>query len=289
MTLKQAVVEYRDVYLAYRNYAPRTREEYTNDLEDLVKYLNRVGVEFVKDVRLSNLIRYMAELDRRGLMGTTRKRKVVAIKSFFSFMYSENHTHTNIARELIPPFVEERSPRYLTPVECSRLLKAAEHNKRDYAIIQLFLRTGIRLSELANLTVNDFQATNCIDRSNKKTGSLRILGNGRKKVRIIPLDTATCVGLEEYLFTKQYFLSDYLFRNQVNEPLSERGIEKVIRKYIILSNITYVSANSLRHTFGIHQLTRGMSINQIKEIMGIKDVRSINYYASLVNNTSLDT
>jgi site-specific recombinase XerD len=186
LTLKQAIEEYKDVYLAYRNYAQRTRVEYTNDLGDLFEYLGRVGIVYVKDVKLSNLVRYMAELDRRGLLGSTRKRKVISIKSFFSFMFSESYTTTNVARELIPPFVEESRPRYLTEAENNRLRNACAGNVRDAAIVELLLQTGIRLSELTSLLLDDVELQD-------DGGSIRIRGTRGRKERMLPLNSKACV------------------------------------------------------------------------------------------------
>jgi site-specific recombinase XerD len=152
LALKQAIEEYKDIYMAYRNFAQRTREEYVNDLEDLVEFLERMLIKDVGKVKLPHLVHYMAELDKRGYAGSTRKRKVISIRSFFSFLYMESYIVTNIGKQLIPPFVEARKPRYLTAEEYNRLLECAKPNKRDYAIIQLLLQTGIKLSELTRLT-----------------------------------------------------------------------------------------------------------------------------------------
>ena len=286
MTLKQAVEEYKEVYLAYRNYAPRTREEYTNDLEDMVEYLARVGVIYLKDVRLSNLIRYMAELDRRGLLGSTRKRKVVAIKSFFSFMYAESYTHTNIAREVIPPFVEESRPRYLTADEYNRLLDSAKGNIRDHAIILLLLQTGIRLSELTRLTLNDLRITDTKDENGGKTSFIRVIGGQRNKDRVVPINADAKLVLDEYLRDRDLSHSDNLFLSRSGEQLGERGVEKVVGKYLKLAGITNASVNSLRHTFGMQHVLKGTTIKTIQELMGHKDIRTTEEYIPLANGVA---
>jgi site-specific recombinase XerD len=111
LTLIMAVEEYRDIYLAYRNFAQRTRGEYVNDLHDLVKFLKRMKVDKVGEVRLPHLIQYMAELERRGFAGSTRKRKVISIRSFFSYMYIEDNIASNISKQLIVLYVEPQTPR----------------------------------------------------------------------------------------------------------------------------------------------------------------------------------
>src|SRR6266496_5730275 len=157
ITLSQALEEYKKIYMAARNFAQRTRVEYLNDLEDLIQFLEQLGIKEVKDIGLPQLERYLAELDRRGIVGSTRERKVVSIRSFLWYLYQDRYISTNISKRLIPPFANASSPRYLTKSEYERLLAAAVHNPRDFALIQLLLQTGIKLSELTGLTVNDVE------------------------------------------------------------------------------------------------------------------------------------
>ena len=82
MSLKDALDEYKNIYLASRNFAQRTRVEYLNDIEDLIRFLEQLGIKEVNGIGLPQLERYLAELDHRGIAGSTRKRKVVSIRSF---------------------------------------------------------------------------------------------------------------------------------------------------------------------------------------------------------------
>jgi len=149
ITLKQALDEYEKIFMASRNFAQRTRVEYLNDLDDLIKFLGQLGIKVVRGIRLPHLERYLAELDHRGFAGSTRKRKVVSIRSFLWYLYQDRYIATNLAKRLIPPFAEAKSLRYLTKPEYERLLRACAHNSRDYALIQLLLQTGIKLSHLS--------------------------------------------------------------------------------------------------------------------------------------------
>src|SRR3989337_2812211 len=94
ITLKQALDEYKDIYMASRNFASRTRVEYLNDLEDLIQFLDQLGIKAVKDIGLPQLERYLAELDRRGLAASPRKRKVVSIRSFLWYLYQDRYIST---------------------------------------------------------------------------------------------------------------------------------------------------------------------------------------------------
>lgn len=286
ITLKQGIDEYKDIYLAYRNYAERTRVEYSNDIEDLVEFLKGLKVTRASQVKLTHLIRYMAELDKRGLVGSTRKRKVISIKSFFGYLFLESYTSTNVAKQLIPPYVEERKPRYLTVHEYTRLLECAKGNARDYAIIQLMLQTGIRLSELTSLTINDIHVTDVTDEKGEKVRYINVMGNKRKKGRVIPLNPKAVSTLDDYLSIRKVSNSDNLFLNRDGQKMSGRGVEKTMDKYFKLVDINNASVNSLRHTFGIQHAVKGTSFKTIQKIMGHKDNRSTRVYLQLSKDVS---
>src|SRR3989337_4257763 len=92
ITLRKTLEEYKTVYMAYRNFAERTREEYLNDLEDLVEFLGRLGIDKGGKISLATIERYLAELERRGFAGATRKRKTVTIRSFLTFLYKDGRS-----------------------------------------------------------------------------------------------------------------------------------------------------------------------------------------------------
>jgi len=281
-TLRQALDEYKDVFMASRNFAERTRIEYFNDLEDLIRFLEQFGLKKVGDIELPKLERYLAELDHRGLAGTTRKRKVVSIRSFLEYLYQDQYMCTNLAKRLIPPFAEIKSPRYLTKSEYECLLDAASHDPRDYALIQLLLQTGIKLSELTRLTRNDVELPSIMPSEMTDTGYLNILGNRSRKPRIIPLNSVACIPLKKYLKERVAKSSTTFFINRFGMPLGLRGVEKILKKYFVKAGIMNANVQSLRHTFGIHQIAKGTEPGIIQKMMGNKDPQSTSMYVSLV-------
>jgi site-specific recombinase XerD len=283
LSLKKAIEEYRDIYMAYRNFAQRTRVEYVNDLEDLVEFLVRMEVDKVGEVTLPLLVRYMAELEKRGFAGSTRKRKVISIRSFFGFLHMEGYILSDIGKKLIPPYVEAQKPRFLTTEEYNRLLERAKSNKRDYAIIQLLLQTGIKLSELVELTLPDLQITNATDKRGNKVEYIRVVGNQRNKGRVIPVNLNAVRAIDDYLAIREKSLSDNLFLNRSGEQLGKRGVEKVIGRYFEIAGIGNASVNSLRHTFGTLQAVKGTNLITIQKVMGHKERRTTGIYLSLAN------
>jgi site-specific recombinase XerD len=281
ITLSQALEEYEKIYMASRNFAQRTRVEYLNDLGDSIQFLEQLLIKVAKDIRLPHIERYLADLDHRGMAGSTRKRKVVAIRSFLWYLYQDSYISTNLAKRLIPPFAEAKSPRYLTKSEYERLLEAASHNPRDFALIQLLLQTGIKLSELTRLTVNDVDLPSRTFPETGVTGYLYINGSERQEARVVPLNHKACLALDLYLKDRLLQTNSVLFINRFGKSLGPRGVEKVVSKYIQQIGLTNANVQALRHTFGIHHALEGAAIKTLQEAMGHKDVRSTMIYFSL--------
>lgn len=281
ITLRQALDEYEKIYMASRNFAKRTRVEYLNDLEDLMKFLKQLGIKEVRDIRLPHLERYLAELDHRGIAGSTRKRKVVSIRSFLWYLYQDRYLATNLAKRLIPPYAEAKSPRNLSKPEKERLLEVCNHNPRDFALIQLLLQTGIKLSELTQLTTNDIELPPELSPEIEDVGHLHVRGSERRKGRIIPLNYKACIALDKYISNRPQTKSPTLFVNRFGKQLGARGVEKIVAKYLEQTGINDANVQSLRHTFAIRRLSKGEDKKTIQKIMGYEDPRSMEKYTAI--------
>lgn len=276
ITIRKALDDYKTVYMPYRNFADRTREEYQNDIEDFVGFLEQKGINRVGELELPIIERYVAHLEERGIAGLTRKRKVVAIRSFLSFLHQDHYIHTNIANKVVLPFAEYPSPDFLTQSECNQLRSACTHNPRDTAIIELILQTGIKLSELVHLTVNDIEL-----QAGSLKGFMQVKGRAGKRDRIIPLNTKATDAIRNYLKVRNDTENDVLFLNRLGEPLGESGVQKMLTKRMKSAGIGLVNAHTLRHTFGAYHVARGTDPKTVQEVMGLKDARSAAIYQSL--------
>ena len=274
ITIQKALDDYKSLYMPYRNFADRTREEYQNDLEDFVGFLEQRGINRVEELELPNIERYVAQLEEKGFASLTRKRKVVVIRSFLSFLHQDGYIETNLAKKVVLPFAEYPSPDFLTQSECNKLRSACADNPRDTAIIEIILQTGIKLSELLNLTVNDLD----LEESARLKGFMRVQG---RRERMIPLNSKACEALRRYLDIRDEVGSNVLFLNRMGEPLGESGIQKMLTKYIKKAGIGKVSIHTLRHTFGTQHIAKGTSLKTVQDVMGLKDIRSTSIYQSL--------
>lgn len=280
ITLRKALDDYKTVYMPYRNFAERTRVEYQNDLTAFLEFLEKLGIKDVKKLSLSIIERYVAHLEQKGYASITRKRKVVTIRSFLSFLYQEGYIGTNLAQTVVLPFTETTIPHILTQTECDLLRKACAENPRDVAIVELVLQTGIKLSEIVHLTLNDMEFEPIQESENKRNGFIRVLGR-RKKERMIPLNEKACLALQNYLDRRGVGGNNILFLNRFDEPVSERGVQKMLRKYLKRAGIERASIHTLRHTFGAYQLAKGVSLETLQEVMGHRDSRDTAVYRSV--------
>lgn len=221
ITIRKALDDYRTVYMSYRNFADRTREEYQNDLEDFVKFLKQKGINNVGELGLPIIERYVSHLEAAGYSSLTRKRKVVAIRSFLAFLYQDGYITSNIGKRVAIPFTEYPSPNFLTQKECDRLRFACSDSSRNSAIIELVLQTGIKLSELVRLTLDDVE----LDESNTQ-GFIRIKGSGRNNERVVPLTSKACNAIRRYSDARGDTGNGALFINRLGEPLGESGVQK---------------------------------------------------------------
>jgi len=186
ITLKKALNDYKSVHMPYRNFAGRTRVEYEKDLNKVVRYFEQAGINYVKQLGLPVIERYVAHLEQEGFASQTRRRNVASIRSFLSFLYQDGYIDVDIAKRIVPPFLENTMPRVLTQAECDRIRKACAGTTRDTAIIELLLQTGIKLSEVINLRLNDIVFE---DTEVRRSGFMRIPAGRGKKERVIPLNT----------------------------------------------------------------------------------------------------
>lgn len=278
MSIRNALEEFKNIYLAARNYAPRSREEYINDLDDFVSFLENYGCLRVGELGIPQVDRYLAELDRRGLAGSTRKRKTITIRTFLTFLYREKIITNDISQKIIIPLSDPVLPRVLTKAEYEGLIKACADNIRDTAIIQMLLQTGIKLSELVRTRLQDIDISPPEGQIGGLSGQMRV--NGRQG-RNLPLNSKVVQVLQDYLNARPSTAVDSLFVTKTGVSLGERGLQKMIQKYLDLAGIKNASVESLRHTFAAHHVAKGTDIKTVQEILGHQDSRSTQIYFTM--------
>ncbi len=279
-TLAQALAQFETIGMPARSLAVRTRHEYSRDLRDLLSYLEQCGTTQLEEVRSRDLEAYLAELDRRGLQGSTRNRKVHTLKTFFSWLVGQDLFTSSPAARLVAPRAIKKEPHYLSEEEYRRLLRACSHHTRDAAIIEVFLQTGMRLSELARLTLRDIELPKRITRDIDSMGSARVQRKGGKIERI-PLNYKACQALAAYLKVRPQVEHDGLFVTKFKTRMTTRSIEYMVSKYLGETGISDASVHTLRHTMATHHVARGTDLKTVQVTLGHASLATTTIYVSL--------
>ncbi len=268
VSLDGALGRYVEWLATTRRYVPRSKREYSDDVSDLVKWLQtRCGLRSPTSVRRQHLAGFLAYCVTLRHAPGTRRRSVAAIRSFFAFLVQDGTLSASPAEDLLPPEREDRPPRVLTEAEYMRLRHAAADSLRDLAIIELILQTGLRLSEVANLTVNDVAVSPIDPRVSLPTGHVRVAGRGHRS-RTMTLNIRACEALSAYLTEREGSDSPALFLTKFGMGLGPRGIEDVVVKHLTAASITGASVHSLRHTMAVWMLRRGATPAVVASALG---------------------
>jgi site-specific recombinase XerD len=278
--LEAALRRYQEHFLASRNLAERTRAEYARDIAFLIRFLTeQTDVTTIARVDAYHLEAYLAELDRRSYSGQARRRKVSSLKSFFGFLRGAKLTPEDPSLGLRPPEREYRQPRVLTEAEYKRLQDACRFHARDAAMVEVFLQTGMRLSELARLTVHSVQLPTKITKDGS-VGSVHIQGKGRRD-RQVTLNWKACRAIKAYQAVRPNSTDTRLFLSKFRKGMSGRAIEKVVAKYLLEAKISGAKVHTLRHTFATHQVRNGTQLPTVRDALGHSSLAITSLYVGL--------
>jgi integrase/recombinase XerC len=220
---------------------------------------------------------FMAELHKRGLSRASAARKLAAARTFLRYLRREGVVHDDAGAMVPTPKRDVRMPVHLSEQEMARLVTAPPSDKplarRDRAILELFYASGLRLSEVAGLGIDDV---------NLSAQMVRALGKGGKQ-RLVPFNTSTATAIRTYLPDREQLVrehpakggrhdrrhSDPLFVNYRGTRLTVRSIDRLVRRYAAASGVRPgVSPHALRHSFATHLLQRGADLRAIQELLG---------------------
>src|SRR6266852_458926 len=256
------------------NKSTLTLTAYKTDLKQFFQWLseNDVTVAIPGQVTRGHVNEYLAFLSSQGRSGVTRARKLAAIKSFFVYLKDEHIVSSSPAETIHMPNKERKKKVVLRTDEYSRMLSEAGGNPRDFSILQLFLQTGIRVSELIAIVLEDVDMNSRI---------LKVHGKGNKE-RDIPLEKKSGQALKSWLTVRPESQDRHLFLNYSGEGLSIRGVRKIVDKYLKQAGITkQISCHGLRRTFGSAKAGKGMNAFQLQKLMGHERITTTIEYVEI--------
>jgi site-specific recombinase XerD len=273
ITLEKALAIFMDS-LSGKNRSRATIRAYQTDLSQFLTFLHETNVLIVapQDVQKVDVLEYFSYLAKKALTGVARARKLSAIREYFRFLEGLGLIAKSPTIGVETPKRERNTRQFLRADEYTKMLSLAGANPRDYAILQVFLQTGIRVSELAHLRKNDIDL---------HKPSVTVAGKG-KVSREIALEKKGVQALKSYLSARPESLSDRLFLNYMGEPISERGIRKLVVKYTKAAGITkQASCHTLRHTFATYKAEKGVSPFQLQQWLGHANLNTTQIYVHL--------
>src|ERR687886_2436943 len=248
-----------------QNFSPKTLRAYGDDLTQFLSWVEKNRVDWNTPTRFGrvDIEGFMQYLAAQRMTGVTRVRKLAAIRKFFSFLEENSILAANPAHTVKGARREEKEPNILYKEQYKALLYEASDHIRDYAIIQTFLQTGIRLSELANLRVDDVDLEHRI---------LTVRQGKGKKDRQIPLVDEAIKALRNYTRYRNTELildDDTFFLAKNGTSMNVSTVKYLVAKYVKKAGIRKkVSVHTLRHTFGAHKADKHMSLATLQELMG---------------------
>lgn len=267
------------IHLKNTGRASATILAYNNDLKQFVKMVNKIGKSRVDQVDLQDIKTFKAHLNEQKYTPMTIARKLNSIKTFFRFLNKEGLVKNNPAKNVKQPKYELQPPRILTKMEYRALRDVCRDDPRIYAIVELFLQTGIRISELANLSIEDIGQE-----------TLHIKSYESHPARDVPLNKANKQSLQQWLEYRPKSRSKALFVTKTGRPFQIRNIRTAIDRYLKMADIKDAKVNDLRHTFIAHQLKAGVPLVLISKLVGHKRLSTTEKYLEfLKDKESSDT
>lgn len=251
---------------------------------DLIRFWEALRGRDVKAVSASQIREFLLELRNLGLSSRSIARSLSSIKTFFRFLIQENLLQANPAETLESPKLWRKLPTVVSVQEVESLLDSPETDRplglRDKAMLEVLYATGLRVTELISLKLNDL---------NLEVGYIRTLGKGDKE-RIVPLGEVAQNWLRDYLeMGRPHLLKDktapYLFVTQRGSCMTRQGFWKTLKQYALKSNISAdVSPHSLRHAFATHLLERGADLRSVQQMLGHSDISTTQIYTHVLQN-----
>jgi tyrosine recombinase XerC len=268
-------------YLKYeKNASPLTIKSYKTDLNQLAEYLEEreASLREIDNVLLRG---FLARLHERKDRRSTVARKLAAIRSFLQFCVDKKWLEDNPAKVVSTPKQERPIPSFLSEEEMEDFLELPRSNKvldlREKAVLELLYATGIRVSELVGINLEDISFEESL---------IRVKGKGKKE-RLLPFGRKAEESLRDYLrgrptINKGRVDEEALFLNYRGKRLTSRSVERIIDKYIRLSALKRkISPHSLRHSFASHLLSRGADLRVIQELLGHESLATTQKYTHL--------
>lgn len=275
--MNQAVDTYINFLSLERRCSVHTVRAYRSDLEQFIAFAQEAGLNAWSEVDLTTIRLWQVSLMQAGAKASTVHRKLASLQGFWAFAMEQAWVMKDVMEGLIRPKKEKRLPQYMRESEMQALLDEFEFENnfsgmRDRLILEMLYGTGMRLSELIDLQVEQFTGVN---------EGIKVRGK-RNKERLIPLHASLAHSCEAYLVKRQleFPVSEaYFFLSDKGQKLYPKFVYRLVNMYLgKVSSRGKRSPHVLRHSFATHLLNRGADLNGVKELLGHANLAATQVY-----------
>lgn len=271
------IEEFIDYLRFEKKYSENTISSYKRDLNKTNTYIKK---DFAK-LNKKDIQNYIQKISK-SKNASSVSRSISTLKSFYKFLELNKYTNKTPLTTITNPKTVKKLPKILSEEEIEKLLDInlkTDFDYRNKAMLELMYSSGLRVSELINLNVNDIDLSNA---------SVRIFGKGSKE-RIIPLNDYAIDALNNYILTHRRSLfkhgeSNYLFLNNHGNKMTRQGFFKILEKIAKEKGIkSELSPHTLRHSFATHLLKHGADLRSIQELLGHSDISTTQIYTHITS------
>ena len=269
--------EYKNYLLIDRHYSKNTIDSYINDLDIFFSYLNKNKLDY-KTISKDNIRNYLKTINNKD--ERTVAHQISVLRGFYKYLILENIIKDNPMINIDLPKLSKKLPNVLTVDEVDNLLDIKLNTMYDYrnkAMLELMYATGLRVTELVSLKIEDVDLNNAL---------VRTMGKGSKE-RIIPFGNYASKALYDYInnYRSQFFkreVNEYLFLNNHGKQMTRQGFFKILKEIAREKGIDKeLSPHTLRHSFATHLLTGGADLRSIQEMLGHSNLSTTEIYTNI--------
>ncbi len=278
------IADFQNYLINEKKSSKNTIESYMRDTNKFISYCNLNHIVNIKNVSADVISKYEEYEAFNGQSEASISRASASLKCYFNYLVREKFIDQTPMTNLKKHHVEKKLPEILTDKEVIMLLNQPDVKEykgcRDKAMLELLYATGIKVSELIELKVVDF---------NQQIGILHINGD-KKGERIIPIYPGAVAALKTYLKNVRDIVvtdpeEDRLFTNMNGQAMTRQGFWKIIKQYAASAKIKKdITPHTIRHSFAAHLLENGAQLSDVKELLGHDDISSTQIYAQLIKN-----
>ncbi|MBM4170546.1 MAG: site-specific tyrosine recombinase XerD [Ignavibacteria bacterium] len=274
--------EYLSILRFEKNLSENTVKSYETDLRSFFDFIKNNGINDINEIKSATISDFFERQRKIGKDSSTSARYMSSIKSFFGYLEDNSYIEKNPTEKLASVKKSRKLPSVLSFIEIEQILNQPDTEDiiglRDKAILELLYSSGLRVSELINLKINDLFFTDEV---------IRVLGKGSKE-RIVPIGSSASKWVQDYLFKTRPSLENkirsqnFVFLNKRGKKLSRMWIWKIVELYSKAAGIEKeIHPHTFRHSFATHLLEGGADLRAVQEMLGHADISTTQIYTHI--------